>query len=178
MQCKSCHTPASHTGAMFANSWDRRPLSDPEVVRVLPGRPVRLRVISAGSASNFFIQPRDGDFFTPGRPVSFQVAVRDAERVGSGGLGHEALARMDVAETALEALVAFRDPALFTVLPEVLSSGTAPFIRRAFTALGRVEDPKLADVLLGEYPKLKARGIPPPREAGRPSSRRIGPGRD
>ena len=28
MQCKSCHTPASHTGVVFANIWDRRPLSD------------------------------------------------------------------------------------------------------------------------------------------------------
>lgn len=28
MQCKSCHTPASHTGVVFANSWDQRPLSD------------------------------------------------------------------------------------------------------------------------------------------------------
>ena len=28
MQCKSCHTPASHTGVVFANSWDHRPLSD------------------------------------------------------------------------------------------------------------------------------------------------------
>jgi mono/diheme cytochrome c family protein len=28
MQCKSCHTPESHTGVVFANSWDRRPLSD------------------------------------------------------------------------------------------------------------------------------------------------------
>src|SRR5204863_2300790 len=36
----------------------------------------------------------------------------------------------------------------------VLSSSTPQFIRRAFTALGRVEDSKLADVLLGEYPKF------------------------
>lgn len=28
MQCKSCHTPASHTGVVFANAWDRRPLSE------------------------------------------------------------------------------------------------------------------------------------------------------
>jgi len=28
MQCKSCHTPASHTGVIFANAWDRRPLSE------------------------------------------------------------------------------------------------------------------------------------------------------
>ena len=28
MQCKSCHTPASHTGATFATWWDRKPLSE------------------------------------------------------------------------------------------------------------------------------------------------------
>ena len=28
MQCKSCHTPASHTGQTFASWWDRKPLSD------------------------------------------------------------------------------------------------------------------------------------------------------
>ena len=26
--CKSCHTPASHTGPTFASWWDRKPLSD------------------------------------------------------------------------------------------------------------------------------------------------------
>lgn len=28
MHCKSCHTPASHTGPTFASWWDRKPLSD------------------------------------------------------------------------------------------------------------------------------------------------------
>ena len=28
MQCKSCHTPASHTGATFAQWWDKKPLSE------------------------------------------------------------------------------------------------------------------------------------------------------
>ena len=28
MQCKSCHTPASHTGTTFASWWDRKPLSE------------------------------------------------------------------------------------------------------------------------------------------------------
>ena len=28
MQCKSCHTPASHTGTTFATWWDRKPLSE------------------------------------------------------------------------------------------------------------------------------------------------------
>ena len=55
---------------------------------------------------------------------------------------------------ALDALVAFRDPALLTALPETLSAGSTDFVRRVFAALGRVKDPKLADVLLAEYPKL------------------------
>ncbi|HKS37700.1 MAG TPA: PVC-type heme-binding CxxCH protein, partial [Verrucomicrobiae bacterium] len=55
---------------------------------------------------------------------------------------------------ALEALIAFRDPDLLAVLPGVLSSGPPQFIRRAFVALGRLEDPKLAEVVLGEYSKL------------------------
>ena len=55
---------------------------------------------------------------------------------------------------ALEALIAFRDPELITTLPAVFSSSTPQFIRRTLAALGRVDDPKLADVLLREYPKL------------------------
>jgi putative heme-binding domain-containing protein len=56
---------------------------------------------------------------------------------------------------ALDALIAFRDPQLLAALPEALASASPPFIRRLFVALGRVEDPKLADVLLREYPKLE-----------------------
>jgi putative heme-binding domain-containing protein len=55
---------------------------------------------------------------------------------------------------ALDALIAFRDPALLRALPQVLASDSSQFIRRTFAALGRLEDPKLADVLLAEYPKL------------------------
>jgi putative heme-binding domain-containing protein len=55
---------------------------------------------------------------------------------------------------ALDALIAFRDPQLLGALPEVMSSASPQFIRRAFAVLGRVEDPKLADVLLNEYPKI------------------------
>jgi putative heme-binding domain-containing protein len=56
---------------------------------------------------------------------------------------------------ALDALVAFRDPELLTALPRVWSSGSTRFVARTFAALGRVEDPKLADVILSEYPKLE-----------------------
>src|SRR5262249_17462937 len=55
---------------------------------------------------------------------------------------------------ALDALLAFRDPALLTALPEVLSSGSPSFLGRVLAALGRVEDPKLAEILLDAYPKL------------------------
>src|SRR5207247_1787893 len=55
---------------------------------------------------------------------------------------------------ALDALVAFRDPELLTALPQLLSSNAPNFIQRVFVVLGRVEDTKLADVILGAYPKL------------------------
>jgi putative heme-binding domain-containing protein len=55
---------------------------------------------------------------------------------------------------ALDALIAFRDPQLLAALPEVFSSASPQFIRRAFGVLGRVEDSKLAEVLLEQYPKL------------------------
>jgi putative heme-binding domain-containing protein len=72
-----------------------------------------------------------------------------AVRVRFTSAGQPASTRLQ----ALDALIAFRDPALLTVLPEVLS-GPSLFVRRVFAELGRVEDPQLADVLLGEYPKL------------------------
>lgn len=67
--------------AFLAN---RRPLSDPEVVRVLPGRPVRLRVINAASASNFFVRPGrlaaeaiavDGEDVAPLAAAAFELAI-------------------------------------------------------------------------------------------------------
>jgi putative membrane-bound dehydrogenase-like protein len=55
---------------------------------------------------------------------------------------------------ALDALIAFHDPALIDSLPKVLSDSQPPFAARVLAALGRVEDPKLADVILAQYPKL------------------------
>jgi putative heme-binding domain-containing protein len=43
---------------------------------------------------------------------------------------------------------------LLTALPETFSSGSPGFVRRVFAALGHIEDQKLADILLTEYPKL------------------------
>jgi FtsP/CotA-like multicopper oxidase with cupredoxin domain len=67
--------------ALLAN---RRTLSDPEVVRVQPGQSVRLRIIAAGSATNFFIDTGvldtqaiavDGEDIVPFAGHSFELAV-------------------------------------------------------------------------------------------------------
>jgi putative heme-binding domain-containing protein len=55
---------------------------------------------------------------------------------------------------ALEALVAFRDELLLDSLPKVLSSAPPEFTTRVFAALGRFDNPKLAEVILVQYPKL------------------------
>ena len=55
---------------------------------------------------------------------------------------------------ALDTLIAFRDSALLADLPAVFASNPPPFSARVLAALGRVEDPKLADILIAEYSKL------------------------
>ncbi|HEY3392299.1 MAG TPA: PVC-type heme-binding CxxCH protein [Lacipirellulaceae bacterium] len=57
---------------------------------------------------------------------------------------------------ALEALVAFRDRRLLDLLPGVLASSSErpEFVARVLAVLGRVENPKLADIILAEYATL------------------------
>ena len=55
---------------------------------------------------------------------------------------------------ALEAMIAFHDPSLLTALPDALASMSPALTARVFTALSRVDDPQLGDVLLSLYPKL------------------------
>ena len=55
---------------------------------------------------------------------------------------------------ALDALITFRDSALLAELPSVFASNSVRFVTRVLAALGRVDDPKLGDVLLAEYPRL------------------------
>ena len=86
-----------------------------------------------------------------------------AARLGVGGLDAAQVRRLllDPSQPqptrlqALDALVALRDPALLESLPSLLSS-PPPFAARVLPALGRVEDPKLADVVLARYPSLPA----------------------
>jgi putative heme-binding domain-containing protein len=55
---------------------------------------------------------------------------------------------------ALEALIAFRDQSLLESLPGVLTSARPEFVTRVLAALGRLDNPKLADVILAAYPHL------------------------
>jgi putative heme-binding domain-containing protein len=55
---------------------------------------------------------------------------------------------------ALDALVAFSDDSLLDALPAVLASASPAFGSRVLLALGRMEDPKLADVVLDKYLKM------------------------
>jgi putative membrane-bound dehydrogenase-like protein len=55
---------------------------------------------------------------------------------------------------ALDALVAFRDPALAAMLAKVTASGSPDFLARLLPLLGRSEDPRIAEVVLAAYPRL------------------------
>src|SRR5262249_12556164 len=54
----------------------------------------------------------------------------------------------------LEALIALRDKALLDALPGVVSSASPQFVTKILASLGRVDDPKLADVMLAQCPRL------------------------
>lgn len=85
-----------------------------------------------------------------------------AARLNIGGVDAAAVRRLFVAAEqpdaarlqALETLIAFRDPALLEALGPVLSSGSPPFLAQVLNALGRSDNPRLADLVLSQYPKL------------------------
>jgi putative membrane-bound dehydrogenase-like protein len=91
-----------------------------------------------------------------------------AARLGLGGLDAAAVRRLFLDPSqpepsrlqALDALVALRDPALLDTLPPLLASSRAQFTARMLPALGRLEDPKVADVVLAQYPSLPAETKP------------------
>ncbi|MCI0748272.1 MAG: c-type cytochrome [Verrucomicrobia subdivision 3 bacterium] len=55
---------------------------------------------------------------------------------------------------ALDALIAFRDQELPGSLPAVFASASPDLTRRVLAAIGRFDQPALADVILAQYPKL------------------------
>jgi putative heme-binding domain-containing protein len=82
-----------------------------------------------------------------------------AARLGLGAIDDAAVRRKllspdetdDARIQALEALIAFRDRRLLDDLPALLTSASTDFGTRALAALGRVEDARLADVMLATY---------------------------
>ena len=57
---------------------------------------------------------------------------------------------------ALEALISFRDTELEPALAAVLAGGSPEFLTRVFDALGRWDDPKVANLILERYSKMDA----------------------
>jgi putative heme-binding domain-containing protein len=55
---------------------------------------------------------------------------------------------------ALEALIAFRDPGLPEAVAGVLASGSPRFLGQVLDALGRWDDPKVANLILDRYAKM------------------------
>ena len=55
---------------------------------------------------------------------------------------------------ALEAMIAFKDESLLAALPEVLTASSNAFSKRVLNQLGRVDNRRLAEVVIGLYPKL------------------------
>jgi putative heme-binding domain-containing protein len=55
---------------------------------------------------------------------------------------------------ALEALISFRDAQLQAALIEVLAAGSPQFLGSVFDALGRWDEPKVANLILDRYPKM------------------------
>jgi putative heme-binding domain-containing protein len=55
---------------------------------------------------------------------------------------------------ALEVLIAFHDPSLFDSLAHVLAVDSPSFVSQVLAALGRWDEPKVAQLVLAAYPKL------------------------
>jgi putative heme-binding domain-containing protein len=99
----------------------------------------------------------------PSGPLAFDAQLL-AARLGfstfDAGFVRERFAAADQPEAvrlqALDALVGFHDPALPQVTSQVLASGPPGFLARVLTALGRSDNPKLAEVVLARLPALEA----------------------
>ena len=97
----------------------------------------------------------------PAAPLTFDAQLL-ALRLGLGstndGTVRDRFVAADQPEPvrlqALDALIAFRDPALPEAISRVLSSGSPGFLGRVLAMLGRSDDPKAAEVVLARYPGL------------------------
>jgi putative heme-binding domain-containing protein len=99
----------------------------------------------------------------PGSPLAFGAQLL-ASRLGAASVGADAIRERFVSPTepreirlrALEALVAFRDPALPGALDRVLAADPPGFLAGVLAALGRSDDPKVGGVVLARYPTMAA----------------------
>ncbi|QDV37350.1 PVC-type heme-binding CxxCH protein [Tautonia plasticadhaerens] len=94
-------------------------------------------------------------------PLAFGALLL-AARLGVGSVEADAIRGQftspgtpeDIRLRALEALVAFGDPELPEALDRVLSEGRPEFLTGVLATLGRSDDRKVAEVVLGRYPAM------------------------
>ena len=143
-------------GGAGRRGWPRSasPCVSDRVPEVSEGR----RDCLAGPASPVLDRLRAGE---SGSPLAFGAQLL-AARLGVGSVEADAIRERftspespgDIRLRALEALVAFGDPALPDALDRVLSEGSPEFLARVLAALGRSDDRKVAEVVLKRYPAM------------------------
>jgi putative heme-binding domain-containing protein len=108
-------------------------------------RPVIDELLSDPGSTNYRLSVR----LLAGRLGLAPIEMAEVRRMFSSEAEPES-ARLE----ALEALIAFRDRRLLDELPAVLSSARPDFATRILAALGRLDHPRLADVILAQYSTL------------------------
>ena len=153
---------AAAVGALLEHSMQRAPDHAPECLAAVSARLGGLNDASLADLKQQLRPMLEKVLSDPhSRPVRLSAQLL-AVRLGLASVDAAEVRRNFVSATephhtrlqALEALVAFRDESLLDTLPDVLSSAPPELTTRVFTALGRFDDPKLADVILAQYPRL------------------------
>jgi putative heme-binding domain-containing protein len=99
----------------------------------------------------------------PAGPLYFDAQLLAAQ-LGIGSVDPRAVRELllagrepeDIRLRALNALVAFNDPALPAALEQVLKNGSTRLVSRVLPALGRSTDSRIGQVVLAAYPSLDA----------------------
>jgi putative heme-binding domain-containing protein len=155
---------AAAIAAMLEYAAQRAPERAPECIAAVSANLEGLNEAQRGELKHQ-LGPVIEKLITDARAQSYRISVELlAGRLGLGSIDAAEVRRKFVSSAepesvrleALEALVAFRDRRLLDVLPGVLASSSErpEFTTRVLAALGRVESPKLGDIIIAEYPKL------------------------
>jgi putative heme-binding domain-containing protein len=155
---------AAAVAAMLAYAAERAPERAPECVAAVSANLNGLNDAQRGNLKQQ-LRPLIKKLLADDRAAKYRMSVELlAGRLGLASIDDAAVREKFTSSDepdavrleALEALVAFRDRRVLDVLPDVLSSSSQrpEFTTRVLAALGRVESPRLAEIILAEFPKL------------------------